>query len=60
MKLLLVICIIVLLAVICAMKMTMDALSLYIKDMGMTPDKETISKYSEKAAKKFFIFRADF
>ena len=27
---------------------------IYIKDMGMTPDKETISKYSEKAAKKFF------
>lgn len=54
MKVVLAICIIVLLAVICAMKMTMDALSLYIKDMGMTPDKETISKYSEKAAKKFF------
>lgn len=54
MKLLLVICIIALLAVICAMKVTMDALSLYIKDMGMTPDEETISKYSEKAVKKFF------
>lgn len=53
-KVVLAICIIVLMAVICAMKMTMDALSLYIKDMGMTPDKETISKYSEKAAKKFF------
>lgn len=54
MKLLLVICIIALLVVICAMKMTINALSLYIKDMGITPDKETISKYSEKAAKKFF------
>ncbi len=54
MKLLLVICIIALLAVVCAMKMTINALSLYIKDMGITPDKETISKYSEKAAKKFF------
>ena len=54
MKLLLVVCIIALLAVICAMKMTMDAFLLYIKDMGMMLDKETISKYSEKAAKKFF------
>ena len=54
MEIALVICIIALLAVICAMKMTMDALSLYIKDMGMTQDKETISTYSEKAAKKFF------
>lgn len=53
-KVVLAICIIALLAVICAMKMTINALSLYIKDMGIAPDKETISKYSEKAAKKFF------
>lgn len=44
----------VLIIVICSLKMTLDALSLYIKDMGITPDKETISKYSEKAAKNFF------
>lgn len=54
MKVALVICIIALLVVICAMKIMMDALSLYIKDMGITPDKETISKYSETAVKKFF------
>lgn len=53
-KILLVICIIALLVVICAMKIMMDDLSLYIKDMGMAPDKETISKYSEKAVIKFF------
>ena len=41
-------------AVICHLKMTVDALSLYIKDMNIVPDKETVSKYSEKAAKKFF------
>ncbi len=50
----LVICLIILLAVICHLKMTVDALSLYIKDMNIVPDKETVSKYSEKAAKKFF------
>lgn len=54
MKIALLICIGVLLIVICSMKMMIDALSLYIKDMGITPDKETISKYSEKAAKIFF------
>ena len=53
-KIALLICIGVLLIVICSMKMMIDALSLYIKDMGITPDKETISKYSEKAAKNFF------
>lgn len=50
----LVICLIILLAVICHLKMAVDALSLYIKDMNIVPDKETVSKYSEKAAKKFF------
>lgn len=50
----LVICLIILLAVICNLKMEVDALSLYIKDMNIVPDKETVSKYSEKAAKKFF------
>lgn len=50
----LVICLIILLAVICHLKMAVDALLLYIKDMNIVPDKETVSKYSEKAAKKFF------
>lgn len=54
MKIALLICIGVLVIVICFMKMMIDALSLYIKDMGITPDKEIISKYSEKAAKNFF------
>lgn len=45
---------ITLLIVIWHLKMTVDALSLYIKDMNIVPDKETVSKYSEKAAKKFF------
>lgn len=54
MKIALLICIGVLLIVICFLKMTLDALSLYIKDMGIIPDKETISKYSKKAAKNFF------
>ena len=53
-KIALLICIGVSLIVICSLKMTINALSLYIRDMGMTPDKETISKYSEKAAKNFF------
>lgn len=54
MKIVLVICLIASLAVSASLKMTVDALSLYIKDMGIVPDKDTVSKYSEKAAKNFF------
>ena len=54
MAIVLVICLIASLIVICNLKMTLDALSLYIKDMNIVPDEETVSKYSEKAAKKFF------
>ncbi len=45
MKIVLLVCIVVLLVVICAMKMAFDALSLYIKDMGITSDKEIISNF---------------
>lgn len=54
MKTVLTICLIASLIVICSLKIAIDALSLYIKDMGMIPDEETVSKYSKRAAKKLF------
>ena len=54
MAIVLAICLIASLIVICHLKMTLDSLSLYIKDMNIVQDEETVSKYSEKAAKKFF------
>lgn len=39
MKIVLAICLIASLAVSASLKMTVDALSLYIKDMGIVPDK---------------------
>nr|DAO55971.1 MAG TPA: hypothetical protein [Caudoviricetes sp.] len=35
-------------------KIMIEALSLYIKENTEMPDKQTISKYSEKAVRKFF------
>ena len=54
MKIALLICIVVLLIVICILHMVITALTLYIKDVGFTPDLKTISEYSKKAANKFF------
>lgn len=59
MKIVLAICLVASLIVICILHMEIDALSLYIKDMGFTPDLKTISEYSKKAAKKFFKIQND-
>ena len=44
----------ILMLVAAIQKMMIEALSLYIKENTEMPDKQTISKYSEKAVKKFF------
>ena len=54
MKIALLICIVVLLIVIGMLHMEIIALTLYIKDMGFTPDSKTINEYTERAVNKFF------
>lgn len=44
----------ILMLVAAIQKMMIEALSLYIKENTEIPDKQTISKYSEKAVRKFF------
>ena len=44
----------ILMLVAAIQKMMIEVLSLYIKENTEMPDKQTISKYSEKAVKKFF------
>lgn len=44
----------ILVIVVVIQKIEITALSLYIKENGKFPDGQTISKYSEKAVKKFF------
>ncbi len=54
MKVVLLICIVVLLIVIGMLHVEITALTLYIKDMGFTPDLKTIHEYTERAVNKFF------
>lgn len=44
----------ILMLVAAIQKMMIEVLSLYIEENTEMPDKQTISKYSEKAVKKFF------
>ncbi len=44
----------ILMLVAAIQKMMIEVLSLYIKENTEMPDKQTISKYSEKAVRKFF------
>ena len=60
MKVALIIVIGILAIVVAVQKIVLETLTLYIREKGILPDNQTISQYSEKAIKNFFIFQADF
>ena len=60
MKVALIIIIGILAIVVAVQKIVLEALTLYIREKEILPDNQTISQYSEKAIKNFFIFQADF
>jgi len=57
MSVLLVIVLIVAIVYALFTKMALVAMALYVSDIGMAPDEDTIKQYSSKALKKMFHSR---